>query len=298
MSRPFSDADLDLAVALLAERHAQHRIVEPLLPTDADFGASVNELWSRPGASGAVSESGFLIGAPQADPVWGPNVWVDVPGHAVREPGAASDLYALAGQRWVDDGNTRHYVIVPAYDGALLDAWFRLGFGQQHAVALREVPADAAWPDGVRPGRPDDIEALVALAPLIADQQALAPVFGPGRTGWDEAELRRQIAEDVAAADVLVAERHGSVVGCVYLQEQEAGLHRPRSAFLAWAATRPDVRGSGAGVSLADASLAWARSRGYDVIATDWRVTNLLASRFWPARGFRATFLRLYRHIP
>jgi hypothetical protein len=27
-------------------------------------------------------------------------------------------------------------------------------------------------------------------------------------------------------------------------------------------------------------------------------VTNLLASRFWPRRGFRTTFLRLYRSIP
>jgi len=27
-------------------------------------------------------------------------------------------------------------------------------------------------------------------------------------------------------------------------------------------------------------------------------VTNLLASRFWPARGFRTSFLRLYRSIP
>ena len=33
-------------------------------------------------------------------------------------------------------------------------------------------------------------------------------------------------------------------------------------------------------------------------MGTDWRVTNLLASRFWPRRGFRTTFLRLYRHIP
>jgi hypothetical protein len=27
-------------------------------------------------------------------------------------------------------------------------------------------------------------------------------------------------------------------------------------------------------------------------------VTNLLASRFWPKRGFRTAFLRLYRSIP
>jgi hypothetical protein len=33
-------------------------------------------------------------------------------------------------------------------------------------------------------------------------------------------------------------------------------------------------------------------------MVTDWRVTNLLASRFWPRRGFRASVLRLYRSIP
>jgi len=34
------------------------------------------------------------------------------------------------------------------------------------------------------------------------------------------------------------------------------------------------------------------------VMTTDWRVTNLWASRFWPKRGFRTAFLRLYRSIP
>jgi hypothetical protein len=40
------------------------------------------------------------------------------------------------------------------------------------------------------------------------------------------------------------------------------------------------------------------RERNYDTIVTDWRVTNLLASRSWPKRGFRVSFLRLYRSIP
>ena len=30
-------------------------------------------------------------------------------------------------------------------------------------------------------------------------------------------------------------------------------------------------------------------------MVTDWRVTNLLSSRFWPRRGFRTSFLRLHR---
>jgi hypothetical protein len=30
----------------------------------------------------------------------------------------------------------------------------------------------------------------------------------------------------------------------------------------------------------------------------DWRVANLLASRFWERRGFRPSFFRLSRSIP
>jgi hypothetical protein len=32
-------------------------------------------------------------------------------------------------------------------------------------------------------------------------------------------------------------------------------------------------------------------------MTTDWRRANLLASRFSPRRGFRTTFLRLFRSL-
>jgi GNAT superfamily N-acetyltransferase len=198
-------------------------------------------------------------------------------------------------------------VLVPAQDAPLVDAWSRLGFGQQHAVGVRELPEDAAFPDGVREANQDDLDSLVALAPLLADHQALAPVFGPGRRGSldDEDELRKDILEELALDDVanLVAEQDGRIVANFYVVGVERSslttLERsPGSAYLAWAVTLPEARGTGAGVALTQASFAWARSQGYDVMVTDWRVTNLLSSRFWPARGFRTTFLRLYRSIP
>ena len=34
--------------------------------------------------------------------------------------------------------------------------------------------------------------------------------------------------------------------------------------------------------------IRWAHEHGYPVMTTDWRLTNLWASRFWPRRGFRA----------
>jgi hypothetical protein len=33
-------------------------------------------------------------------------------------------------------------------------------------------------------------------------------------------------------------------------------------------------------------------------MTTDRRCNNLLSSRYWPARGFRPTFMRLYRAVP
>jgi GNAT superfamily N-acetyltransferase len=68
-------------------------------------------------------------------------------------------------------------------------------------------------------------------------------------------------------------------------------------SFLGFAVTAPEARGSGAGVALTEASFAWARAHGYEAMVTDWRVTNLLSSRFWPARGFRPTFFRPHRLI-
>ena len=45
-------------------------------------------------------------------------------------------MYAVAAQRWADEGRTAHYALVPATDSVAVDAWFRLGFGHQHTHAL------------------------------------------------------------------------------------------------------------------------------------------------------------------
>jgi GNAT superfamily N-acetyltransferase len=311
MVEPFSEEHLDGAAALLAERHARHREAEPLLPADVDFRAEVEALWRQKGASGAVAVDGgrlvgYLIGAPRENPVWGANVWVELAGHAMEEAEVARDLYAHAAQRWVAAGLTRHYAHLPASDAALVDAWFRLSFGQQHAAGIREVPEVAPFPAGVREATEQDVDALIALDPVMPDHQALAPVFGPGRSDETEEEIRREILANMASGETgeLVVERDGRLVGNFLVTPIErspmhAGLARPdRAAFLSWAAIVPEARGRGIGVALSEASFAWARSRGYEVMVTDWRVTNLLASRFWPRRGFRPTFLRLYRSIP
>jgi GNAT superfamily N-acetyltransferase len=309
--RPFAEEHLDDAAALLAARHARHRVAEPLLPEPSDFRSHVEEAWLQEGASGAIAlrgqqHVGYLFGAPRERDVWGANVWVELAGHAVEDPEVVRDLYASAAGQWVEESRTRQYAIVPASEAALVDAWFRLGFGQQHAFGIRELPEVPGPFVGVREAEERDLDALVELAPLVREHQGLSPVFSPGPALHAPHELRRETAEELTSPDIgnLVAEADGRIVGNFVVVPAEmstmhSGLARPDAAsFLGWAATRPDVRGTGVGVALTNAAFAWAKERGYRTMVTDWRVTNLLSSRFWPGRGFRTSFLRLYRSIP
>lgn len=316
--RPFSDEHLDEAARLLAKRHERHRAAEPLLPERfGEPAAALEELettWRAERASGSAGFRdgrlvGYLVGAPRDSAVWGENVWVDYAGHSVDQAEDVRDLYAAAAARWVEEGAMGHYVVVPAFDQALVNGWFRVGFGQQQAHGLREVSAhtEVQLPDGFVIRRPtaDDIDSLIEVDLALPRHQQSSPVFST-RPLPTEGELRKEWAKTLAGdeEEVLIGCLDGKPVACwsVVAGARSSyfhGLARPEDAcYLHFAATLPEIRGSGIGVALTDASFRWAAEAGYTTMGTDWRVTSLLASRFWPRRGFRTTFLRLYRHIP
>jgi ribosomal protein S18 acetylase RimI-like enzyme len=313
--RPFGEEDLAAAAVLLADRHRRHRAAEPLLPAayeEPDAArAEIEQLWRSEGAAGAVGlrdgrVAGYLIGTPRDESVWGPNGWVEHAGHAAADPEDIRDLYAAVAQGWFDAGRTRHFALVPASDAGLVDAWFRLSFGQQQVYAIRDVDPSASWAPLVRHAEPRDVDTIVGLAPLVEDVQERAPVFAFRVTTIDLDELRANIEDEIRRDDTasLVFEADGAVVGNFLVTPVETSssvvtLGRPPGqCHLAWAATLPEVRGTGAGLVLMQAAHAWAGQHGYTAMTVDWRVANLLASRFWLRRGFRPTFLRLSRSIP
>ena len=57
------------------------------------------------------------------------------------------------------------------------------------------------------------------------------------------------------------------------------------------------ARCAGSGSALVEHALHEAQLAGFETVQLDWRSTNLLASRFWPQRGFRPTHLRLRRDV-
>jgi ribosomal protein S18 acetylase RimI-like enzyme len=305
---PFSELHLDDAAELLARRHRRHLEQEPLLAREPNFRAEIEQALGEEGAGGsALVENGdlrgYVLGSPRSFTNTGLTWFVVGFAGLALETDAETmrDLYAHAAAGWVDRGHTRHGVYIPASEPELVDAWFRLCFGGSGITAVRETGSEPYESDlTVRNGTPADLEVAARLDTAMASSMAPAPSFSgmretpeqealdEWRETWDDDQFRH-----------FVAEKEGRVVGHLVLYTGREGLRIPEDSIdLAAASTEPEARGAGAGRALTAHALAWAHDAGYRVMTTDWRMTNLLASRFWPKRGFRTTFLRLYRSIP
>ena len=184
--------------------------------------------------------------------------------------------------------------------------WMRVGIAGQaiqgDREAMRETAPEEPFDAGVaiRPGTPEDFDDAARLELAMSEAMRPSPSFS---------DMPIQTQEEVAAEwredgdsdeyELFVAERDGRIVGEFLLYRRPPDLRVPANGIdLAGASTEPEARGTGVGRALTAHVIRWAHEHGYPLMTTDWRITNLWASRFWPKRGFRTTFLRLYRAIP
>ncbi|MBM2843565.1 MAG: GCN5-related N-acetyltransferase [Anaerolineales bacterium] len=301
----FSAEHLAGAAAVLSARHTDHLAQSPLL-APGDARAALKGFWDKKGRSGAVAIRdgrvvGFVLAEIMAHPLFGDCAWVAHPGHAADDGELLRDLYSAAAEVWVESGADRHYVLVPAHARAL-EAWYRLGFGHMHVEALRSLPIEEkVIPEGVtlRLGRRDDLETAEAIDLEIFRLQARSPSFsrlplnrGARRDEWLEMDL------DEDGLRYLVAERDGRPVGHTLIYRPEAILGYPAGvAYLASTVVVEDSRGAGIGSALVAEVLRLAKEAGYGSVVTNWRMTNLSASRFWTAQGFQPIYHRMHRAL-
>lgn len=283
------------AAGLLAERFAAQRAAELLLPEVSDFAAHLPE-------DGLVATRGGTAVAYLGGSVEGDTAWVRFGGCAASEPEAVRDLFAALAERW---DVSRFQVAVPASDEGLIDAFFRLAFGCQAVWAVSPMEGDVAVQlqhTYVRPSKPGDLDAIAGFDEILHRVLIRSPSFS-GRPLPTRDEFREEWAnlwQEEEFPAHFVAERDGAVVGHVLLYSRPEGdLRVPAGNIdLGHVVTAEEVRGTGVGLLLTAHAFAWARDQGYRSMTTDWRMLNLLASRFWPKRGFRPQYLRLYRAVP
>ncbi|MEO6511191.1 MAG: GNAT family N-acetyltransferase [Nocardioides sp.] len=311
---PFGEEHLEGAAGVLAGRHRRHREAEPLLSARYEDPAvargQLAAACAVDDASGSVALDGsrvvgFLVGSPKSES-WGQNIWVESSGHAVEEPELARALYAVAATRWVEEGRTAHYVLLPSYDTELVHTWFRLAFGWQHTHAIREPAEAGPVRDGliIREPTRDEIPALARIDMVLTEHQSRSPVFSSSPPDvYEERVADWEEDYDNPKYWNVVVEHDGRLAGCAVgcdldVSSSHAGPAAPdRAGFLGFAAVLPDARGLGVGRALGEAVSQLALEKGYPSIVTDWRETNLLSSRAWRGLGYRDTFTRVHRLV-
>jgi len=222
-------------------------------------------------------------------PVFGACVFLEGEG----APEALRSEYAERAPEWP----ALHFAIVSPPTGEALDPWYRLGFAQMHAYGMRESGGARVGAPGVtiRRGGPADLDLALRIDGLVYEAQAVSPSFSSYAV--DDEARRREWAETLAGDDVayFVAEHGGTPVGHLTLYDDP---HDSEALHIASTAVLPEARGRGIGVALTTHALALSAEQGRPRVWTNWRVTNLGASRFWPSRGFRLMRLRLVRRLP
>ena len=301
----FTDAHLEGARRVLAARHARHRVEMPQL-APGDAAGSLEAVWKKEDVVGVAALSdgrltGFVLAEMMRHPLFGHCAWVPHAGHAAEEAELVRDLYAAAAEVWVASGADLHYVLVPSFADALAP-WYRLGFGHMHVEALRPVAFERRPPpDGVvlRTGTRADLEIAEEIDLEIYHLQARSPSFS--RLALDRQARRRDWFDINLKEDglrYLVAEERGRLLGHTIIFRPEPVLGVPTDAgYLASTVVLEGERGRGIGAALVSEVLRLAAEAGYGSVFTNWRMTNLSASRFWPALGFEPIYHRLHRAL-
>lgn len=301
--RLLSPADADDVAERVRRALSADAALQPMVCADADrdelldsLAAAAPHTWvaRRDGAL-----AGHLSGALLDSAVYGRGVWVPPDGASYDDADVLADLYATAGGAWVADGALEHYAWV-LDAGERTAAWMELGFARMHQRGVRRIGDPRPAPLGagltIRVGGPADLGAAVELSAALDRAQAAGPSFSRVEGGDDRADLAEALA-DPEVSHFLV-ERHGAPVAqCLTFPLPHRRGAFPATVHLSAVSVAEGERGRGLGASMVDHALAAARAGGFAYAETNWRVTNRGAARFWVARGFTPTYVRLHRTI-
>lgn len=310
---PMASEHLGAAARLVAERQERLRFAEAALParyTDPEaVEPRIAAQLETHGAAGTAAIgpdgelAGFLVGVPRSGEPWGPGVWVTLEAHASVEPETMRDLYATWSSALVERGMLNHYVEVPSAEPGPLRAWRQLGFAQMHEYGLRETDVSDLPPTAgitIRRASMDDREIVERLSGVISGIQSQSPSYSPMSPRAREAE-RDDYLEEIDGPDgfwLAVDATDGRPLGMTISYAPDPGLAVPDGAtYLGSTMALPEERGRGVARALLRFVLERGRDAGATHCVTNWRTTNLLASRTWPRLGFRHTHHRLVRRL-
>ena len=296
--------DVDAVVERIAHRLAddatRNSLVNPLVDRRAladALEAATSSTWIQERGGVVV---GHLYGALLENETYGDGVWIGPDGVSFDSPGVLGDLYAAAGQEWIDTGAREHYAWV-FDDPSCTGPWYDLGFARMHlrGVMALEGARGSSWPNGysLRLGSIDDLDTCVELVEEIDRAQEAGPSFALDLANISQ---RDDLYDTLLDPDVrlYLVEREGRAIGqCITFPLAPQRGSFDATLHLSGVVVLPAHQGRGVASALLGAALSDAREMGFEFVETNWRVTNRRAHRYWTGRGFQPTYVRLHRTI-
>jgi GNAT superfamily N-acetyltransferase len=242
---------------------------------------------------------GHMYGALLESDLYGSSVWIGPDGVSYDNDEVLDAMYAVAGQDWINEGAVEHYVWT-LDDPAAMAAWFDLGFAKMHSRGVMKLHEGLHVLDPryrLRRGTFDDLDVAI----FLDDELELAQTEGPSFSiGLSKASQREEWIETLSDPDTshFVVAFDGVAIGqCVTFPLPEQRSCFAKTIHLSAVVVVAPHRERGVARAMVDAALNDARERGFLYAATNWRVTNRTAARFWRTYGFEPTYVRLHRTI-
>lgn len=295
--------DIDGVVARVAQRLHDDALLKPLINPTFSVDIFRAALASATSSTWVLYRDGQLVGhlygALLDSPTYGASVWIGPDGVSFDDGDALAALYAVAGEEWITNGATEHYVWT-LDDPSTTTAWFDLGFARMHARGVmqlhegRQVLADQY---SLRLGTIDDLDLAIALDDELERVQSQGPSFSRGLSKASQREDWIETLSDPDTRHFIVESSGAPIAQCVTFPLPEQRSSFDATIHLSAVVVLPAHQNQGIARAMVDAALNDARERGFNYAETNWRITNRQAARYWTAYGFTPTYVRLHRTI-
>lgn len=308
--------DIDQMSVLLANRHKNERTSFHSLNVQFENSAVTKEILSKKfednsfigvGAFDGEVLNGFLLSVVKEDNLFGRCAWVYYDGLAIREDIESSlykNLYTYISEKWIQLGCFKHYVILPCGDDNVVNTWLSLGFAYEQVYgiqSLKEQECPIREDIVIKTASEENKKDLESISSLILSYQAGAPTYAAALPQmFSEIKKGYGGLVDDENAHVLLAYENKDLLAfsCAYYEEDEENMMMPQKVMeLAVAGTNHEKQSKGIGSLLTYRLFNDAIDAGCQHTVTDWRMTNLKSSVFWPKMGYKAYAYRMIRRI-
>jgi len=251
---------------------------------------------------------GYIVGEIRVDAYRGNgrHIWVPYHGIAIcreQSPELLRELYSEVSKLWIKAGCFNHIINIPLGDHLYLEALQRLSFAIDHVHGVMPLTDFSSFQTScqtkVRFAGKGDEEKLGSLSRVILSSLNQSPTYLPViRETVDGINKGFKDLVNDDESIVFLAEENDKAVAFQVYEYLDNGIMIPDNSIeLSVAGTLKAFAGQGLGKHLTDHTCEVMKEKGFDFIISDWKMSNLSASTFWPKCGFKPISFRMTRMI-